>query len=121
MNNDNHKSIERDIIMSNKVIITITVIALLVTAAIIGRAVGTNMAGTNIESTSNIPTKQQYLDIVSKVCPESGELTVAECRCAYSDMIDKYGVEETLSMDRRVAADENDIDTRIYDSLIKCL
>lgn len=107
--------------MSNKVKIIITAIALLMIAAIIGRAIGSNIAGTNIKSTSAMPTKQQYLDIAAKVCPKSGELTEAECRCAYSDMIDKYGIKETMSIDRRVAADETDIDTRIYDSLIKCL
>ena len=107
--------------MSNQVKITITVIAFLMIAPIISGAIGSNIAGTNIKSTSAIPTKQQYLDIAAKVCPKSGELTEVECRCAYSDMIDKYGVKETMSMDRRAAVDETDIDTRIYDALIKCL
>lgn len=107
--------------MSNKVKIIITVIALLVIAQIISRTISSNTAGTNTKSTSAIPTKQQYIDLAAKLCPKSGELTEAECRCTYSDMIDKHGVEETMSMDRRVEVDENDIDTRIYDSLIKCL
>lgn len=60
-------------------------------------------------------TKQEYLDQVKANGGDATEL------CAYGKLIDQYGVKEVLSMDMRVAVDENDIDQRFYPAMQACL
>lgn len=65
-------------------------------------------------SISNM-TKEQYLAQVKK---NGGTQYEA---CVYNKLIDKYGVKETLKMDMRVAANENDVDSRLYSMANECM
>lgn len=67
-------------------------------------------------------TKSGYLKVVERnFVYEPGGATKEQTLCAYSYLIDEYGVEETLKMDERALADENDVDPRLWGAVDKCL
>lgn len=70
---------------------------------------------------TNDMTKSGYLKIVEENYEPDDAITLAETKCAYSYLIDEYGVEETMSMDFRVDADEKDVDPRLFEAVDKCL
>ena len=65
-------------------------------------------------------TKSGYLKQVEKNYEYSEALSLGETKCAYSYLIDRYGVKETLKMDTRVAADESDVDPRLFEAINEC-
>lgn len=60
-------------------------------------------------------TRQEYLDTVSNNGQDKASL------CAYTYLIDTYGLEETYKIDYRASKDENDIDPRTYEALEECI
>lgn len=69
----------------------------------------------NPESVTLEYTKEEYLNQLRE---NGGHESII---CAYSKLIDKYGTNETLKMDVRAAADEKDVDPRIYTAIQECL
>lgn len=59
-------------------------------------------------------TRQSYLAEVSNNGRDRGMY------CAYSYLIDNYGLEATFKMDMRADRDGNDIDPAIYEAMDNC-
>ena len=60
-------------------------------------------------------TKEQYIQQVKDNGGDTYQV------CIYNKLIDTYGVKETLKLDMRSAADENDVDPRVYSIMQECL
>ena len=60
-------------------------------------------------------TKEDYLNEVSNNGLDTGSL------CVYTHLIDTYGIEETYKMDNRALKDANDVDSRIYEAIERCV
>lgn len=67
------------------------------------------------ESTYMGITRQEYLDKASNGGQDKG------AHCAYTYLIDTYGIEETFRMDYRVEKDETDVDPAIFEAIDRCL
>ena len=92
-----------------------TVIAILLLLIVIGAVAGNNTAGTEATEESYMGmTRQMYLDQVSNNGQDMG------MHCAYSYLIDTYGLEATYRMDRRAGIDDNDIDPAVFEALDRC-
>ena len=66
-------------------------------------------------------TKERYMQRVDEVDYSDSILTKSQSRCAYSLLIDEIGVQETLKIDMRAAADETDVDPRMFKAIERCL
>ena len=82
-----------------------------------GSVTGTNTSSTSrsAEPTYMGVTKDDYLEVVGN----NGQDTAAIC--AYTYLIDTYGLEATYKMDRRADKDINDVDPAIYEAIDRCL
>lgn len=71
---------------------------------------------------ANPQTKESYLRIIDEKPTTNDDIfTKEQYRCVYSGLIDEIGVQETLKIDMRAAADENDVDPRMFKAIERCL
>lgn len=94
-------------------LLLITVTGRVLSMAYTGYQVKRASEGKDI-SISNM-TKEQYIQQVKDNGGADYEV------CAYNKLIDKYGVKETMKMDMRAAANEKDIDQRLFEEVKECL
>lgn len=99
------------------ILIIIAILVSISATGYIGSLIYSGYQLQNIDHTASATdyTKEQYLNQVR----ENGGSDVEVC--AYSSLIDQYGTRETLKMDLRATADENDVDQRMYTALQECL
>jgi hypothetical protein len=96
------------------VVITLATMVVVWTIVFVGILIGNSANKTS--DTSALPyNKTEYLEKVKN--NGGGELE----ECAYTYLIDTYGVGETMKIDIRIAIDENDVDSRVYVALKECL
>ena len=60
-------------------------------------------------------TKTEYLNIASNNGQDKG------AECAYTYLIDTYGIEATYKMDKRADKDPDDVDPAIYEAIERCI
>lgn len=100
--------------MSKNWKIVLLVIVLLGIAGQIPRFVASRQASEPL-------TKERYLQEVDKKHTADDIFTKEQYKCAYTLLIDEIGVQETLKIDMRAAADENDVDSRMFKAIERCL
>lgn len=66
-------------------------------------------------------TKERYMQKIDENHTADDIFTKEQYRCVYSLLIDEIGVQETLKIDMRAAADENDVDPRMFKAIERCL
>lgn len=96
-------------------LLVVGTVSSLVKLGLKSQSVGTESSVTSSEPTYMGYTRESYLDEVSNNGADAGML------CAYTYLIDTYGLEATAKMDQRAYFDQNDVDERIFEAMEHCL
>lgn len=100
-----------------KVLKVIGIILLILAAVTVARYIASEAVKSTQPSEDSYMgfNRQEYLNQVSNNGQDTASL------CAYTYLIDRYGLKETYNMDYRAYKDENDVDERIFKAIEMCM